>query len=73
MIYGISYTTFIVSKKNKDDIAGALFTLSFTGSCRKNGTIFSQYLFNPDIFEQLSAASLTEVLLTQFSWAERVG
>ena len=34
--------------------------------------MFTQ-VFNPDIFRQLSAASLTEVELTQFSWEERVG
>ena len=34
--------------------------------------MFTQ-VFNPDIFRQLSAASLTEVELTQFSWDERVG
>ena len=44
-----------------------------TRPCYMIGTIFSQYLFNPDIFRQLSAASLTEVVLTQFSWEERVG
>ena len=46
---------------------------SHTGCEPYFGTIVSQYLFNPDIFRQLSAASLSEVLLTQFSLAERVG
>ena len=44
MIYGISFTTFIVFKKNKDDIAGALFTLSFSvlelNSQCKEGAIY---------------------------------
>ena len=37
------------------------------------GTIFSQCLHDLDILDQLTAASLTEVLLTQFAWVERVG
>ena len=44
-----------------------------TGFLQMYGTIFSQCLHDLDILDQLTAASLTEVLLTQFSWVERVG